>query len=90
MRETAKRMRQTYQACGDIWFLRAAQDIERLATVAEAAGKMPRWTPKGGGASTKHTFQIAAADVWELDAALKELDQPLAARDGEEQTHTGD
>lgn len=30
------------------------------------------WTPTGGSASTKHTYQIAASEVWALDKAVSE------------------
>lgn len=51
---------------------RDALKVERdqLRAVVEAAQNMPRWTPKGGGASTKHTYQIEACHTWALDAAL--------------------
>lgn len=48
-------------------------EIERLRAVADAARKIPRWTPKGGAASTMHTHQIMAADTWALDKALSDL-----------------
>lgn len=58
---------------------RQRAEIELLRSVAYAARKMPRWTPKGGGASTKHAHQIMACDTWALDAALKDLDAPAPA-----------
>lgn len=48
--------------------------IARLRSVVDAARKMPRWTPKGGAASTMHTYQIKACDTWELDNAIQVLD----------------
>lgn len=62
----------------------ASQSLEReaeirmLQAVVTAARKMPRWAPKGGGASTKHTYQLQACDVWTLDSAFAELDRALA------------
>ena len=43
-----------------------------LNDLLSAAKNMPLWTPTGGGASTKHTYQIAASEVWALDKAVSE------------------
>lgn len=50
-----------------------------LKNLMQAAKGMPLWTPTGGGASTKHTYQIAAAEVWALDRALREANELLEA-----------
>lgn len=49
-------------------------ELGRLRAVVDAARKMPRRTPKGGTASTMHTYQIKACDTWGLDNAIKVLD----------------
>lgn len=66
---TARRVRNA-----ETTILELHTEMERLQAVAVAARKMPRWTPKGGAASTMHTHQIMAADTWALDKALSALD----------------
>jgi hypothetical protein len=54
-------------------------DRERVAEkVIKAARNMPRQTPKPGGCSTVHDFQIEAGTVWALDKALTEYDAILS------------
>lgn len=55
----------------------AADELEATWLAVGAARKMPRWTPKGGGAGTLHTYQIEAAVVWDLDRALTALEQSM-------------
>lgn len=52
-------------------------EIALLRAVVEAAREFPRETPAPGGVFTKHTFQIEAGVVWQLDKALKELEKGL-------------
>lgn len=47
---------------------RLLEELERVARL------MPRCTPAGGGASTRHSFEISAGVVWGNDMALRKLD----------------
>lgn len=40
-KEAANRMRQSYETSGDRWFKIAADEIERLLTIEEAARRWP-------------------------------------------------
>jgi hypothetical protein len=51
------------------------REVERLWAVANAARRMPRETPGPGSASTVHAFQIESSAVWELDRALRALEE---------------
>lgn len=75
------RMRERYNASVEMGTASEA-DTARLREVVEAARNMPRRTPGSGGAETPHQFTIDAGHVWQLDRALKKLDQALAPPSG--------
>lgn len=51
------------------------EELELLRDVEEAARDLPRRTPAVGGASTEHSYKLAAWKVWSNDMALKALDR---------------